>query len=185
MMIALSTAVSRLSNLVVSRSVHPRGVVIAVALAATFAVGCVPFGDPGGPGASGQISLAKDVKTDGLATLRLRAAPDSTDTFDPKAPVFPGAGGEGSAWSGVDAGYDLATITFPFDYETSDALGTTPNGHWRLYACLSAASADPVTEPSSGEPFGTVTFDLDGCGSYGDYCGVKEGVDLTIDHIAP
>jgi hypothetical protein len=186
MISARSTLLSRLTHLVVSRSVLTPRALIAAALAATSVVGCVPFGDPGGPGAEGQISVDPSTAMDGLTTLRLRAAPAESDTFNSKAPVFPAAGGEGSTWFADGSGQDLATLTFPFDYSVGDALGTTPVQRWRVFAWFSAAASEvTVTAPASGEPYGTATFELDGCGSYGDYCGTKAGVDLTIDQSAP
>lgn len=155
------------------------------ALAAASVVGCVPFGDPAGPGAEGQISVDPGIPMDGLTTLQLRVAP-AEGTFDSKAPVFPTAGDEGSSWFASASGQDLATITFPFAYSVGESLGTTPVQSFRVFAWLAAsASEESATAPASGEPYGTADFDLDGCGSFGDYCGTSKGVDITIDQKAP
>lgn len=159
-----------------------RPITVALALSALGTIGCIPFGDPEGPGASGNISLGEGVTTEGLATLRLSVAPEAP--FDPAAPSFPAAGGEGSTWlSSVE---DLTTITFPHGYSVSDGVGTTPSERWHLFAWLSASpSRESQSQPASGEPYGRATFALDDCGNFGDYCAVTEGVDITINQIAP
>src|SRR5262245_46537885 len=134
-----SPAMSSTSSSVFSclpSSAFSRAATLALAIAASGAAGCVPFGDPGGPGAAGTISLADGTSTEGFSTLMLRAAPDSG--FDPGAPVFPASSSEGNTWLSDGSGQDLATLTFPLDYEMSDSLGTTSQQGWRMFAWLSA-----------------------------------------------
>ncbi len=155
-------------------------VLLSLLLTAVGAAGCIPFGDPAGPGASGNVVLGNGLTADGFTTLRIRALPDDAqEPFEPAAPVFPAPDGEELP----TLTEELAFVTFPRAYEIGEALGTTTHAHWRLFAWL-AKSADEEA-PTSGEPFGTTTFDLDGCDPYGDYCQTVEGTDITIDEIAP
>ncbi len=178
MTIPPSCARSRL----VSTVVRPfRAAVALLSLATAGLGGCVPFGDPAGPGASGEISLGAGVETEGFKSLALRATPASDGDFDPTAPSFRDADGEGSGW--YESRHDLAEATFPFEYSISETLGTTPHQRWRLFAWLSKGVDE--SRPASGEPYGTVVFEVEDCGSFGDYCGVTRTVDLAIDKTAP
>jgi len=157
---------------------------LVLLLGALGAGACIPIGDPTGPGAVGRISLGAGVATDGFSTLHLRAVPDDSQKgFTPTMHGFPDAlsSGAGSDWSPQTE--DLAGMTFPHAYETGVALGTTKTQHWRLFVWLSKSPDE--TAPSSGEPYGTTTFEIDSCGSFGDYCDRTEGVDVTIDKTAP
>ena len=81
---------------------------------------------------------------------------------------------------------DLTDITFPQEYSVGDAGPTTPSERWQLFAWLSAsASIEGPSQPAGGEPYGRATFVLDDCGNFGDYCAVTEGVDITINQVAP
>jgi hypothetical protein len=159
-----------------------RPISVALALAALGTIGCIPFGDPEPPGASGNIALGEGVTTEGFATLHFRAAPAAP--FDPAAPSFPASGGEGSDWSSSIR--DLTDIAFPQEYSVDAGGPTTPSESWQLFAWLSASSdMERPSQPASGEPFGRATFALDDCGNFGDYCAVTQGVDITINQIAP
>ncbi|MDC3960457.1 hypothetical protein [Polyangium jinanense] len=153
---------------------------LSLLLAAVGAAGCVPFGDPEGPGASGNVLLGNGVTAADFTTLRIRAVPDDAQkAFDPAAPVFPAVSGEELP----TLHEELAGLTFPHAYLISEGLGTTTHVHWRLFAWLTKSPDEGA--PASGEPFGTTTFDVDSCGNYGDYCGTTEGTDITIDKTAP
>jgi hypothetical protein len=159
------------------------GSALALLFAAFGAGACIPFGDPEGPGAAGNISLGAGVVADGFTTLHVAAVPDdSQKAFDPKAPGFPGTlSSDESGWAPETEA--LAGMTFPHAYQSGEGLGTTKHEHWRLFVWLSKSSDE--TAPTSGEPYGTTTFKVDSCGSYGDYCAVTKGVDITIDKTAP
>ena len=168
-----TSSLSLASNLVITA---------AFALAALGAIGCVPFGDPEPSSADGTIALGGQVKTDGFVTLRLRVAPEAA--FDPAAPSFPADGGEGSAWSVPSE--ELSTVTFPHAYRADGSGLPTPTERWQIFAWLSASGIEgKSSQPGSGEPYGRATFALQDCGDYGDYCGSTEGVNITIDQIAP
>ncbi len=168
---------------------------ILVLMMAAVGTGCIPFGDPEGPGASGSISLGKGVDASAFKTLKIIAVVDTGVPFDPAHPVFTApAPDPSSAWPATSE--DLNAVTFPHAYLSGDELGTTEVERWRFFAWLSAQDESidtpedgsaPVAEPfpRSGEPYGTVTFKVDGCGQYGGFCGATEGVNLTLDQTAP
>jgi hypothetical protein len=159
-------------------------ILAAMIAVSSLASGCIPFGDPEGPGAAGTISLGAGVDASGFQTLVVRAVPDTGDAFDPAHPQFTASTPDGeSAWDGDGAALDGAT--FPRAYQVGDVLGTTSQQHWRLFAWLSASADGSGDAPATGEPFGTAAFDVDGCGTYGGYCAVKKGVDLSIDLKVP
>ncbi|KYF53359.1 hypothetical protein BE08_42950 [Sorangium cellulosum] len=165
-----------------------RGCVLGLVLSALAPAlsGCIPFGDPEGPGASGVVSLGDGVSTSGLTTLRVRAIPASGEPFDEDDPQFTGpAFAAEDGWLTVNERLD--GLTFPHPYEVGDVVGTTDKQRWRLFAWLSAADVDVDSDaPSSGEPYGTITFDVDECGSgFDGYCTVTKGVNVTIDKVAP
>lgn len=164
-----------------------RGCVLGFVMSAVAPAlsGCIPFGDPEGPGASGVVSLGDGVGTSGLTTLRVRAIPASGEPFDKNDPQFTAALAPEDGWLTVNERLD--GLTFPHPYEVGEAVGTTDKQRWRLFAWLSAADVDVDSDaPSSGEPYGTITFDVDECGSgFGGYCTVTEGVNVTIDQVAP
>ncbi|AUX47613.1 uncharacterized protein SOCE26_091350 [Sorangium cellulosum] len=138
--------------------------------------------DPEGPGVSGTLHLGEGVTATDFTALHLRAAPDPGVPFDPSAPSFPSAGGDGDSWFFGDE--DLSGVTFPHDFSGGEGVGTTPHERWRLFAWLSTSLDGSA--PASGEPYGTTTFTIDSCSAqFGDYCTVTEGVTLTIDTIAP
>lgn len=151
---------------------------------AALASGCIPGGDPEGPGAAGKISLGAGVDASAFKTLAVRAVPDTGDPFDPSHPQFTAPAPDGEpAWSADVESLD--GMTFPHPYGVGDELGTTSQQHWRLFAWLSASDGSG-DGPKSGEPFGTATFDVDGCGlAYGGYCTTKAGIDVSIDLKAP
>ncbi|WP_437806512.1 hypothetical protein [Sorangium sp. So ce1078] len=163
-----------------------RGCVLGLVMSALGATlsGCIPFGDPEGPGASGVVSLGEGVSTSGLTTLRVRAIPASGEPFDSDNPRFTGpALAPEDRWITVNERLD--GLTFPHPYQLGMVLGTTDKERWRLFAWLSAADVDSDA-PSSGEPYGTITFDVDECGSgFDGYCTVTEGANVTIDQVAP
>lgn len=144
--------------------------------------GCIPFGDPGGPGASGQVSLGSGVDATAFVAMVVHAVPDDAQRpFDPTAPAFPTSVGDDALYT-----QEAPTgVTFPHPYEVSESIGTTPHEHWRVFVWLSHSQEAAVPAPASGEPFGTQPFSVDGCGSYGDFCGVTSGIDVTLDQTAP
>ncbi|WP_437331281.1 hypothetical protein [Sorangium sp. So ce394] len=158
---------------------------LAMSALCAWLSGCIPFGDPEGPGARGEVSLGEGVSTSGLMTLRVHAVPASDEPFDKDDPRFTGPDLAEGGWITVNEGLD--GLTFPHPYEIGSGVGTTDTKRWRLFAWLSAADVHEDSDaPSSGEPYGTITFDIDDCGaSYGGYCTVTEGVDVTIDQVAP
>jgi hypothetical protein len=165
--------------------VRRTSVLAGVIAVSALASGCIPFGDPEGPGAAGNISLGAGVDASGFQTLVVRAVPDQGDPFDPAHPQFTGSAPDReSAW---DADVEsLEGATFPHPYQVGAVLGTTSQQRWRVFAWLSASADGSGDGPKTGEPFGTAAFDVDGCGGgYGGYCAVKMGVDLSIDLKAP
>jgi hypothetical protein len=156
--------------------------IAACASLAGLLPGCVPIGDPGGPGAKGTVKLGKGVHAEDFMVLRFTAVPASRE-FDPKAPDFPHE-------VDFNFGYlhELAEVKFPFSYEYGGGLGTTEHKHWRLFVWLSKADLDGSDEephPLHGAPYGVADFTVHGCGAYGDYCGITGGVDVTLDQVAP
>ncbi|WP_155798985.1 hypothetical protein [Sorangium cellulosum] len=159
--------------------------VLAMAALGGVLAGC-PMGDPEGPGARGVVSLGEGVSTSERKTLRVRAVPASDTPFDPDNPQFPGPDLDGDdRWLTHEVSLD--GLSFPQPYEIGAVLGTTDHERWRVFAWLSAEEIDEQSDaPRSGEPYGTTTVDIDSCGlSYGGYCTVTEGVDVTIDQTAP
>jgi hypothetical protein len=160
--------------------------ILALTLASVgpLSVGCIPFGDPEGPGASGNVSLGTAVDASAFQSLVVNAAPDAGKAFDPAHVQFPTASstpaGETRWEPYVEA---LKDAKFPLAYQVSEVLGTTKQQHWRVFAWLSGDGSSDAQK--SGEPFGTAVFDLDACGSFGGFCRVKEGVDIIIDKKAP
>lgn len=141
------------------------------------------FGDPEGPGATGKIQLGQGIVTDNITTLHIQVVPDDAQkAFDPKAPGFPNSANTDVPTWGHQA-VDFATVTFPYTYTVSDALGTTPHEHWRLFVWLSktADGAAPIT----GEAFGTTTFHIKSCEGYGDFCTITSDVNVAIDKMTP
>ncbi|WP_437960461.1 hypothetical protein WME76_12995 [Sorangium sp. So ce119] len=160
--------------------------VLAMAALGGVLAGCIPFGDPEGPGARGAVSLGEGVSTSELETLRVRAVPASDTPFDTDDPQFPGPDLDGDdRWDALAVSLD--GLSFPHPYEIGDVLGTTDHPRWRVFAWLSADGVGEQSDaPKSGEPYGTTTVDIDSCGiSYGGYCTATEGVDVTIDQRAP
>jgi hypothetical protein len=168
---------------------------ILVLMMAAVGTGCIPFGDPEGPGASGSISLGKGADPSAFKTLKITAIADTGAPFDPARPVFTApASAASETWEASNE--DLTTVTFPHDYLSGDALGTTEVQRWRLFAWLSA-QPEPIKRPDlgsnegaepfpmSGEPYGTTLFEVDGCGSFGGFCSVTKGVNLSLDQTAP
>lgn len=155
--------------------------ILGLALVAFCAGGC--FGDPQGPGATGKISLGQGIVTDNFTTMHINVVPDDAQKpFDPKAPGFPDSlKSDVTTWAATTV--DFATVTFPYVYEVSDALGTTPHEHWRLFVWLSK-SADEAA-PTTGEPFGTTAFKIASCEQYGDFCTVTQNVNVAIDKMTP
>jgi len=148
---------------------RPQWMVLAAISALFVLAGC----DPGGPGASGTVSLDPAVDVTGALTLELAAFPDPGDGYDPYTPL-PEAG------ELYRRSLDLLDIEFPCDYLIGGGVGTTDSRQWRLLAWLSTAEEPEGLDP--GEWFGTTTFTIKKCGSFfGGYCGVRGGVDLTID----
>ncbi|MGK4003174.1 hypothetical protein WMF31_11165 [Sorangium sp. So ce1036] len=146
--------------------------------------GCVPFGDPEGPGARGVVSLGEGVSTSELKTLQVRAIPASELPFDDESPQFtrPDLAAD-DRWHALSEPLD--GLSFPHPYEIGDVVGTTDHKRWRLLAWLSAGEDAQADGPESGEPYGTTTFDIDSCGRHGGYCTVTDGVNVTVDRIAP
>lgn len=127
--------------------------------------------DPEGPGASGVIRLAPKLDAKTFSTLELRAYPDTSSSFE--AAQVP---------ADAPARLSLLTseVTFPYQYDIGEPVGTSEQQHWRLVAWLSHDSSTPA-RPAPGDPFCTAAFDLDSCGNYGDYCAVSHGIDCTIE----
>lgn len=147
-------------------------------------VGLVACGDPGGPGASGNVLLGSGITTDSAQTLIVRGVPN-TGSFDPAKPVFdvPPPSGE-TVWDGVAE--PVMGLTFPYAYSVGAVLGTTEQKNWRIFAWLSASTdATAVKAPATGEVFGTTTFSVVSCEQYGGYCQTTEKVDVTISQTAP
>ena len=168
---------------------------ILMLMMAAVGSGCIPFGDPGGSGAAGEISLGKGVDPSAFKTLKIVAVVDTGLPFDPAHPVFTGPAPE-ATFSWPASNEDLKTVTFPHTYLSGEAVGTTDVERWRLFAWLSAqdeavnvpeagftSGAEPF--PLSGEPYGTAALAVDGCGSFGGFCGVTQGVNITLDQKAP
>lgn len=154
-----------------------------VMLSVASLVGLVACGDPGGPGASGNVLLGAGIKTDTAQTLIVRGVPD-TGSFDSAKPVFdvPPPTGE-RAWDIVTT--PAMGLTFPYHYTVGESLGTTEQQRWRVFAWLSASTDAATKAPASGEAFGTATFSVVSCQQYGGYCQTTEGVDVTISQVAP
>lgn len=138
--------------------------------------GCIPFGDPGGPGAAGSVSLAAELDPAAFLTLTVRAFPDEGRDFDPTAPMPAG---------GLERSETLADLHFPYRYEVSDAPGTTDRRQWRMVAWLSHRKRLDDQAIEASDPFCTTRFTIKSCGSYGGYCGVSNGVDCTLKPRAP
>jgi hypothetical protein len=108
-----------------------------------------------------------------------RALADSGGTFDPATVSEPTE--EEKGWG--EGSEQLSSITFPHSYELATGVGTTPQQRWRILAWL---STDPEIAPlASGDPFGTAVLTIEPCDQYGDYCGVTEGVNVTVEAVAP
>ncbi len=144
-----------------------------LALASSLALfGC----DPGGPGATGTISLAPDITTDGFSTLEIRGTPDDGKPIDFVNP--PAADPD---WS---LSLPLDEFGLPFTYDIGPSIGSTPSEKWRMLAWLSVSGGGDG--PKSGEPFGMTAFGLQSCGLIlDDYCGKVPEVNFTIDKFAP
>lgn len=161
--------------------------------------------DPPMPGVAGTVTLDSGVDASQFKNIELRAVVAEGD-FDPKKPVFPSQvadayqNGEGatSSWVGemessekgavlLQLGQPLEGMKFPFDYSLGgEGIGYTEEEHWRLFVWLSDNADSHLDKgPASGEPYGFVDFDAKGCGLGGGYCGVQEGIDLTVDKTAP
>lgn len=154
---------------------------LALGFVAFGATAC--FGDPAGPGATGKIQLGQGIVTDNITTMFIQVVPDDAQKpFDPKAPGFPDSANTDVPTWGRQA-VDFATVKFPYTYTVSDALGTTPHKHWRIFVWLSKTS-DEVA-PTTGEAFGTNTFQIKSCEQYGDFCTVTSDVNVAIDKITP
>jgi hypothetical protein len=127
--------------------------------------------DPEGPGASGLVSLAPNVDAKRFSSLELRAYPDASSSFD-------------VAEVPADAPARLSLLTsevaFPYRYDIGEGVGTSPQQRWRMVAWLSRAAGTPVG-PAPGDPFCTAAFELESCGTFGDYCAVSGGIDCTIE----
>jgi hypothetical protein len=139
---------------------------IGMVAVAALALGC----DPEGPGASGKISLGAQVNAMDFASLEIRIYPDANESFDPAQmpSAFPATSSQ-----------TVAQITFPFAYSVGEGPNTSDEPRWRMVAWLTNAAAPE--RPASGEPFCSAPFELDSCGSFGDYCAVTGGVDCTIE----
>lgn len=155
--------------------------ILVLGLATFGLAGC--FGDPAGPGVTGKVQLGQGTLTDNMTTMYIKAVPDDAQKpFNLTAPGFPDSlKSDVTGWGHLIV--DFAGVKFPYVYETSDALGTTPHEHWRIYAWLSK-SADEVA-PTSGEPFGTNTFNIKSCEGYGDFCTTTSDVNIVLDKTAP
>ncbi len=160
------------------RKLRVRSLVL-VLVAALGATGC----DPGGPGASGEVSLGPGVEPAGFQTFNIIAAAEAQTPFDPAAPVFPTTLAYESDAAPFPVQDPLAGMTFPSHYQTGQNLGTASQSSWRIFIWLSRSSAE--SSPSSGEPYGTTPFTVPGCGVAGGFCGVTTGVDVTIDQTVP
>lgn len=134
--------------------------------------------DPGGPGASGTISLGAGIDHSKFATLAIRIFPDARADFDPAAPLPAASGGGPQARD-----EPLSALQFPYRYQLGEPLGTTPDRDWRLVAWLSRATGNvPAIAP--GDVFCTVRFQIAGCGLFvGGYCGNTDGTDCTLDKV--
>ena len=138
--------------------------------------GCIPFGDPGGPGATGTISLAAKLDPAAFQTLVVRAFPDDGPAFDPTASASSDA---------LERSEPLTDIHFPYRYKVAEALGTTDKREWRMVAWLSHGKHFDEQRLEAKDPFCTARFTIDSCGSYGGFCGVSGGVDCTLTPRAP
>jgi hypothetical protein len=169
--------------------------VFVLAAVSSGIVGCIPFGDPVGVGVSGDITLSKGVDASAFKTLKVIAIVDTGTPFDPSHPVFTGPAPEGSVtWNGRNEA--LKAVTFPFAYESDASVSPTETERWRIFAWLSAQD-EPIKAPESGfpngaepfpmpgEPYGTAVFAIGSCDRFGGFCGITEGVNLTLDQTAP
>ncbi len=139
---------------------------------------CIPFGDPQGPGASGTISLGSGVNTSGLTTLHIFNLVDGgSSTFDPRTLTIT----QEFSWNQADI--DVSAMGFPYEYDVGEPLGTTSTECWRVVAWLSKSSI--ASTPESGDVYGTVTYKLDDCGSYGDYCQHTPHIDIKLADTVP
>jgi hypothetical protein len=143
---------------------------VASGVVACLATGCLPFGDPEGPGAAGTLSVDPSVDVTPFKTLAVRVFPDPGPAFDATA-VLPA-----DAFPADEA---LAGVRFPHPYQVGTPLGTTPAREWRLVAWLSRLTG-AIDRVEPGDVFCTARFRVDSCGSFGDYCGVTRGVDCTL-----
>lgn len=159
-----------LSMLVLVRRARTKGRatrIVKLALAGALLCSC----DPEGPGASGLISLAPKLDAKTFSSLELRAYPDASSSFDAaKVPAD------------APARLSLITseVTFPYQYDIGEGVGTSEQQRWRLVAWLSRGAGTPVG-PEPGDPFCTAAFELESCGTFGDYCAVSHGIDCTIE----
>jgi hypothetical protein len=152
---------------------------LVMAVVGTGVVGC----DPEGAGASGVITLGEGVDASAFRTINVTAIVDTGKPFDPKQPVFT-ASEQTDGW--LPFRQDLSVTKFPLEYQVSQGVGTTPNEHWRVFAWLTAQDIGGSNAPASAEPYGTATVTIGECGgAFGDYCGVTDGVNITINQTAP
>lgn len=149
---------------------HVTFAVVVIALIGSTGCGRV-HGDPGGPGATGNVALEAGLVLDGFAALELRAFPDAGDELIVPETEFPPH----------DERVELATVgSFPFSYELTMGIGTTDTQEWRVLAWLT--SADESLSPTESEPAGTATFLVRVCSPEHEthFCGTTDGIDLTI-----
>jgi hypothetical protein len=133
--------------------------------------------DPGGPGASGTITLGNDAEPSAFNTLILAAYGNAGDTFDPAVLEDPP-----SPTDFVLETWDLANIDFPWDYVLSYGVGTSGYPDWRIVGWFS--TDDTAAAPGATDPVGTATFEIGECGAFfGGYCDVTSGVDFAIDAV--
>jgi len=131
--------------------------------------------DPGGPGASGTITLGDATDPDAYTTLILAAYGHAGDTFDPAVLEDPPSPNDF-----VLDTLDLADIAFPYDYTLSYGVGTSEYADWRIVGWFS--TDEDAAAPEATDPLGTATFEIAECGKFfGGYCSVTEGVDFMIE----
>lgn len=182
-----------------------RGKVALLAITSAALFGCAKNEMPG---VAGKVSLGKDVDPNLYRTLEIRAMAVN-DELDPNDVRFPtetaediytkGTAGarvysgetrrdppEGAVFVQIDA--VLGTFSWPHPYWANGegGEGYSQYEHWRVFAWLSNFDdSQHEVAPPSGSPYGVVDFDLDPCPSGGSFCGVTQGVDVTMDRVAP
>lgn len=160
------------------------------------------------PGAAGHVELGDGVDATKFRTLEIRAmvANDGSSLAEAKmptavaediylygtkaAPIWLGEtqrDEEGVVFLQLDA--SLTTVRFPHYFKANGRGGTgfTTEQRWRLFAWLSNEDDSQLeVAPPSGSPYGVADYEALDCGMNGDgFCGVSQGVDVTLDRTAP